>query len=191
MGKLMAESHISMRDDFEITVPPIDALVDIIGKVIGKEGGVRMTGGGFGGSVVALVKDEMVDAVKKVHTHTQTHTHTFHFTSHTLTLHFTHTHTHTHAHTHAHALDLIAPEKSTYLAKTPPHPLAPKAPCSIPHSTSLIFHSRNLNLNLHRLWRRSTPPRAAASTPPSSSQAQCKAPRCISKLDYRDFLVAQ
>lgn len=66
MGRLMAESHVSMRDDFEITVPPIDALVDIIGKVIGKDGGVRMTGGGFGGSVVALVKDGMVDAVKKV-----------------------------------------------------------------------------------------------------------------------------
>ncbi len=54
MGQLMAESHISMRDDFAITVPPIDALVEIIGQVIGTSGGVRMTGGGFGGCVVAL-----------------------------------------------------------------------------------------------------------------------------------------
>mmetsp|Transcript_25041 Transcript_25041/g.48709 ORF Transcript_25041/g.48709 Transcript_25041/m.48709 type:complete len:437 (+) Transcript_25041:67-1377(+) len=65
MGKLMAESHVSMKDDFEITVPPIDGLVSIIGKVIGDEGGVRMTGGGFGGSVVCLCKDDKVEAVKK------------------------------------------------------------------------------------------------------------------------------
>ena len=49
MGRLMAEFHLSMRDDFEITVPPIDALVEIIGEVVGQAGGVRMTGGGFGG----------------------------------------------------------------------------------------------------------------------------------------------
>jgi galactokinase len=49
MGELMAASHVSMRDDFEITAPAIDVLVEIIGGVIGREGGVRMTGGGFGG----------------------------------------------------------------------------------------------------------------------------------------------
>jgi len=64
MGQLMAESHISMRDDFEITVPPIDALVEIIGAVIGQAGGVRMTGGGFGGCVVALAPEEMVPEIK-------------------------------------------------------------------------------------------------------------------------------
>ena len=52
MGELMAASHTSMRDDFEITVPEIDAIVDIVKDVIGAEGGVRMTGGGFGGCVV-------------------------------------------------------------------------------------------------------------------------------------------
>ncbi|WP_257294314.1 hypothetical protein [Endozoicomonas sp. YOMI1] len=61
----MAESHISMRDDFEITVPPIDGIVDIVKEVIGSEGGVRMTDGGFGGCVVALIPEEKVDAVKK------------------------------------------------------------------------------------------------------------------------------
>jgi galactokinase len=64
MGQLMAESHISMRDDFEITVPPIDALVEIIGAVIGQAGGVRMTGGGFGGCVVALSPQELVPEVE-------------------------------------------------------------------------------------------------------------------------------
>ncbi len=63
LSQLMAESHASMRDDFEITVPPIDALVDIIAGVIGTEGGARMTGGGFGGCVVALVPESRVDAV--------------------------------------------------------------------------------------------------------------------------------
>jgi galactokinase len=64
MGKLMAESHVSMRDDFEITVPPIDALVKIVGSVVGDAGGVRMTGGGFGGCIVALVPQELVFQVK-------------------------------------------------------------------------------------------------------------------------------
>jgi galactokinase len=64
MGRLMAESHRSMRDDFEITVPPIDALVKIIAGVIGQAGGVRMTGGGFGGCVVALAPEALVPAVE-------------------------------------------------------------------------------------------------------------------------------
>ncbi len=44
----MAESHASMRDDFEITVPQIDTLVEIVKAAIGDKGGVRMTGGGGG-----------------------------------------------------------------------------------------------------------------------------------------------
>jgi galactokinase len=64
MGELMEASHASMRDDFEITVPPIDHLVDIVKKVVKSSGGVRMTGGGFGGCVVALVPHEHVDAVR-------------------------------------------------------------------------------------------------------------------------------
>ena len=65
MGELMARSHASMRDDFEITVPAIDAIVEIVKNVIGSEGGVRMTGGGFGGCVVALVPQDKVVAVKQ------------------------------------------------------------------------------------------------------------------------------
>ncbi|MFC5704727.1 galactokinase [Aeromonas eucrenophila] len=63
LGELMAESHAAMRDDFEITVPPIDGLVEIIKARIGTQGGVRMTGGGFGGCVVALLRPEQVDEV--------------------------------------------------------------------------------------------------------------------------------
>ncbi|MEI2265301.1 galactokinase [Erwinia sp. CGal63] len=64
MAVLMAESHASMRDDFEITVPPIDALVNIVKTTLGDRGGVRMTGGGFGGCVVALMPLDLVDEVK-------------------------------------------------------------------------------------------------------------------------------
>ncbi|MFT6926859.1 MAG: galactokinase [Psychromonas sp.] len=65
MGQLMEESHLSMRDDFEITVPEVDLLVEIVKKQIGSLGGVRMTGGGFGGCIVALMPPEKVAAVTK------------------------------------------------------------------------------------------------------------------------------
>lgn len=65
MGSLMAQSHASMRDDFEITVPPIDALVEIVKREIGDNGGVRMTGGGFGGCIVALMPTGLVDTVRQ------------------------------------------------------------------------------------------------------------------------------
>jgi len=64
MGQLMAQSHVSMRDDFQITVPAMDALVDITQNAIGPEGGARMTGGGFGGCVVALVPQALVAHVR-------------------------------------------------------------------------------------------------------------------------------
>ena len=63
MGILMAESHNSMHDDFAITVPAIDALVEILQKHIGTDGGARMTGGGFGGCVVALLRPARVAEV--------------------------------------------------------------------------------------------------------------------------------
>jgi galactokinase len=64
MGELMAASHDSMRDDFEITVPPIDQLVQILQSVIGTAGGARMTGGGFGGCVVALLPEALIEPAK-------------------------------------------------------------------------------------------------------------------------------
>jgi galactokinase len=60
LGQLMAASHASMRDDFDITLPAIDALVEILQSATGGEGGARMTGGGFGGAVVALLPQDRV-----------------------------------------------------------------------------------------------------------------------------------
>ena len=60
---LMAESHLSMRHDFEITVPEIDHIVDIVSESLGGLGGARMTGGGFGGCVVCLVQSESVSKI--------------------------------------------------------------------------------------------------------------------------------
>lgn len=60
LGQLMAQSHRSMRDDFEITVPAVDHLVEILDGVIAGNGGARMTGGGFGGCVVALLPEPLV-----------------------------------------------------------------------------------------------------------------------------------
>ena len=64
LGALMASSQASMRDDFEITVPAIDHLVEIAADAIGEAGGARMTGGGFGGCVVALAPEAAISNVQ-------------------------------------------------------------------------------------------------------------------------------
>ncbi len=63
LAELMYASHCSMRDDFEITIPEIDGLVEIIREAIGENAAVRMTGGGFGGSVVAVVEPAKIPAI--------------------------------------------------------------------------------------------------------------------------------
>ncbi len=55
-GALMVASHISQRDDFEVSMPEVDALVD--GALAAGATGARLTGGGFGGSVVVLVAED-------------------------------------------------------------------------------------------------------------------------------------
>ena len=59
-GKLMNESHISLRDDYEVSGVELDTLVETAWE---QEGvlGARMTGAGFGGCAVSIVKDEAVD----------------------------------------------------------------------------------------------------------------------------------
>ncbi len=64
MARLMADSHASMRDDFEITHPAVDHLVALIKDAVGEAGGVRMTGGGFGGCVVALLPEALVSSAR-------------------------------------------------------------------------------------------------------------------------------
>lgn len=60
-GKLMNESHISLRDDYEVTGEELDTLVETAWKVDGVLGS-RMTGAGFGGCTVSIVKDEAIDS---------------------------------------------------------------------------------------------------------------------------------
>lgn len=65
LAKLMYASHVSEKNDFEITVKETDALVDIVKEALGEEfAAVRQTGGGFGGCVVAVVEPKNVEVVK-------------------------------------------------------------------------------------------------------------------------------
>ena len=59
-GKLMNASHVSLRDDYEVTGPELDCMTEEAWKIEGVIGS-RMTGGGFGGCTVSLVKDEAID----------------------------------------------------------------------------------------------------------------------------------
>ncbi|HLM24894.1 MAG TPA: galactokinase [Pyrinomonadaceae bacterium] len=59
-GKLMAESHVSLRDDYEVSSEELDLMVELAQKVEGVYG-ARMTGGGFGGCTVNLVCTENVE----------------------------------------------------------------------------------------------------------------------------------
>ena len=62
-GELMTASHVSLRDDYEVTGPELDALAEAAWQVEGVLGS-RMTGGGFGGCTVSLVKDEAIEHFK-------------------------------------------------------------------------------------------------------------------------------
>ncbi len=59
-GRLMNESHVSLRDDYQVSCDEIDVLVEEAWKVPGVIGS-RITGGGFGGCTVSIVKDEAVE----------------------------------------------------------------------------------------------------------------------------------
>jgi len=56
LGQLLRESHASLRDLFAVSVPEVDHLVDLLNHAIAGKGGARMTGGGFGGAVVAVLE---------------------------------------------------------------------------------------------------------------------------------------
>ena len=67
VGNLMYASHYSLKDDYEVSCKELDVVVEIA-EDIGAKGGVygcRMTGGGFGGCCVALVKASAVDSIRK------------------------------------------------------------------------------------------------------------------------------
>lgn len=60
-GKLMNASHVSLRDDYEVSCPEMDILAEEAWKLPGVLGS-RMTGGGFGGCTVSIVENDQVDA---------------------------------------------------------------------------------------------------------------------------------
>jgi galactokinase len=63
----MCASHYALKDDYEVSCAELDAVVEIA-ESIGLKGGIygcRMTGGGFGGCCVALVKADAADAIAK------------------------------------------------------------------------------------------------------------------------------
>ncbi len=59
-GRLMNASHVSLRDDYEVTGMELDTLVEEAWKIPGVIGS-RMTGAGFGGCTVSIVKDDSID----------------------------------------------------------------------------------------------------------------------------------
>ena len=63
-GRLMQESHKSLRDDFEVSCPELDLMVDLAQATEGVYG-ARMTGGGFGGCTVNLVRTKRVNLFKE------------------------------------------------------------------------------------------------------------------------------
>ena len=64
-GRLMLESHRSLRDDFEVSCAELDIMVELAEKAEGVYGS-RMTGGGFGGCTITLIKDESVEAFRRI-----------------------------------------------------------------------------------------------------------------------------
>ena len=65
LGECLRASHASLRDDFEVSVPPVDALADVLNEALAGEGGARMTGGGFGGCLVAVTRAEGVAVLEQ------------------------------------------------------------------------------------------------------------------------------
>ncbi|NNC51973.1 MAG: galactokinase [Erythrobacter sp.] len=62
-GRILREGHASLRDLFEVSHPEVDLLVERVQETIGDTGGVRITGAGFGGSVVAVMPRDKVNRV--------------------------------------------------------------------------------------------------------------------------------
>lgn len=64
-GKLMNASHVSLRDDYEVSCPELDLLAETAWTIPGVIGS-RMTGGGFGGCTVSIIKNSSVDEYEKI-----------------------------------------------------------------------------------------------------------------------------
>ena len=62
LGRLLYASHASLRDDYEVSSPELDAIVEIASNVEGVYG-ARMMGAGFGGSALILVRSDGLEAL--------------------------------------------------------------------------------------------------------------------------------
>jgi galactokinase len=63
IGPILTAGHVSLRDDFEVSTPAMDAVVDA--ALAAGAHGARMVGGGFGGSAIALVEHDRTAAVAR------------------------------------------------------------------------------------------------------------------------------
>jgi galactokinase len=63
IGPLLTESHASLRDDYRVSIAELDVAVETL--LAAGALGARMTGGGFGGSVIALLHEHLVDAARQ------------------------------------------------------------------------------------------------------------------------------
>ena len=67
VGDLMYASHASLRDDYEVSCPELDCVVELAQAIGSADGviGFRMTGGGFGGCAVSLVRANAVETIAR------------------------------------------------------------------------------------------------------------------------------
>lgn len=63
LAEVMREAHLSLSLDFDVSLPPIDRLAQIVAEHLGDAGGVRLTGAGFGGCLVAVSTHEATEAI--------------------------------------------------------------------------------------------------------------------------------
>lgn len=63
LAEVMREAHLSLSEDFDVSLPPIDLLATMIAESLGDAGGVRLTGAGFGGCLVAVARHDASAAI--------------------------------------------------------------------------------------------------------------------------------
>jgi galactokinase len=63
LAELMRDAHLSLAEDFAVSLAPIDRLAGMVAEALGTAGGVRLTGAGFGGCLVAVTKRDAVAAI--------------------------------------------------------------------------------------------------------------------------------
>jgi galactokinase len=66
LAQVMREAHLSLSEDFDVSLPPIDRLAQMVAEALGNAGGVRLTGAGFGGCLVAVANHDAGAAIAEV-----------------------------------------------------------------------------------------------------------------------------